>query len=456
MSQPHDILFVVLDSARKDRVSAFGGERMTTPAFDEIASSATTYQNAFVPAPWTLPSHCSMFTGLFPSEHGITNGFTDRNLALSTDIPTITEQLAEDGYATAGFSNNPWVGQLSGLNRGFDRFVEWDLEITGETPKADLRQRDQLYDSLHDVLGRAAGQPHVLLKRRFFTSNLVERAKRWIATPGDEPRYTFLNLMEAHSPYYPPKSAFRDLGLEAPGRIESRTLNARLLGYVLGKTSLSASHRERIMEYYDASLRYQDRKLASLITSLRAADRFDDAMIVIAADHGKTLGEFDRDATPPHYTRDINVNVPLLIKWPNQRTGEHIDAPVELTDLYDAMLNVGTGGDDHELPTREEGAFIEDFVPHSGHDSADVVRWRCLADTAQKYVTGEEGDEFLFKRGIRETKVSASEDELARYRERLRDRIEDLDTTEERTQDVAESELGGTVEGQLHDLGYLS
>lgn len=456
MSENHDVIFVVLDSARKDRLLTSGDGPETTPALDAIASEATVYENAFVPAPWTLPSHCSMFTGRFPSEHGITNGFTDRNLELSTEFRTITQLLSDRGYATAGFSNNPWVGKLSGLNRGFDRFVEWDLETSRTGKSEDRRIRDEVYSTLHSVIGRAAGQPHVLLKRRFFTSNLVEQAERWLIKTEDCLSFTFMNLMEAHSPYYPPKRSFRDLGFDPPGIIESRKLNARLLAYVMGKVNLSATDRERVMEYYDASLRYQDGQLDDLVSTLRSRNLFNDAMIVICADHGKTLGEYDRDATPPHYVRDINIHVPLLIKWPNQRRGERVAEPVELVDLFDAVRGVG---DSPGLVRRDEGALVEDFVPHTGRSAADVVRWRVIADESHKYVRSEDGHEFLFERGpgTDETPLDTGPAELGPYRDRLRDRVEALDISSNPTsEEAAVDDLRGTVKEQLRDLGYLN
>lgn len=451
MSVSYDVVFVVLDSVRKDRVSAFGHSSQTTPAFDRLAAESTVYENAFVPAPWTLPSHCSMFTGRLPSEHGITNGFTDRNLELPSECPTIAEVLSDHGYATAGFSNNPWVGKLSGLNRGFDRFVEWDLEISRSQPTTEHHLRDRAYSRLHSVIGRAAGQPHVLLKRRFFTSNLVERAKRWVADTEDRPSFTFMNLMEAHSPYYPPSRAFRQLDLDTPGLVESRVLNARLLAYVMGKTSLSPDDRERVMAYYDASLRYQDGKLDEILSTLRSRGLYDDTMIVVCSDHGKTLGDYDRGATPPHYVRDINVNVPLLIKWPGQSRGQSVEAPVELADLFEAIRSMDA---DTGLATHEEGALCEDYLPHTGRSATDVVRWRVLADRSHKYVQSDDGDEFLFERGRDETQVDATPAEYHPYRDRLEDRVTTLETPST-SQEAASGDLERAVEGQLRDLGYL-
>jgi choline-sulfatase len=453
MTKKNDVVFIILDSARKDRVSAFGHHRETTPVFDELAEEATMYENAFTPAPWTLPSHCSMFTGRYPSEHGITNGFTDRNLQIPHKLPTIPKVLADQGYATAGFSNNPWVGKLSGLNRGFDRYVEWDLEISRSQQSTDHRLRDSAYSKLHSVVGRAAGQPHALLKRRFFTTNLVDRAKQWMVETENQPSFTFMNIMEAHSPYYPKRQAFHDLDLDPPGTIETRTLNARLLAYVMGKTDLSPEQRKRVMEFYDASLRYQDDKLDELLSLLHARGLFDDTLIVICADHGKTLGDLDRNATPPHYIRDINVNVPLLIKWPNQSQGDRVDTPVNLVDLFSAIKNPEDAG---ELTGSEDGVLVEDFIPHTGRNTADVVRWRVLASRSDKYVRNDAGEEFLLDRGENEIVVDASSEELSPYRDRLQNRVNRLESSSNPTEEKADETLGKGLEGQLRDLGYLN
>ena len=452
MDQP-DVLFLVLDSMRRDRVSAYGHRRKTTPTLDALADSATTFDNAFTPAPWTLPSHCSMFTGLFPSEHGITNGFTDRSLRLPEEYATVTERLDDRGYRTAGFSNNPWVGKLSGLDRGFDEYVEWNLEIgASDDPKLHT-DRERLYSRVNGLLGHASRQPLFALKRPFFTSSLTDRAKRWFErTSGDDrPTFTFMNLMEAHSPYFPPRDAFRKLGLRPPNAIEPRLLNTKLLAYVLGKRQLEGEERERVMEFYDAALRYQDAKLNELLTLLSEQGRLEDTLVVVCADHGKTLGDFPRDGTPPHYVRDVNVNVPLVIKWPGRTEGQRVEAPVELADLPEVLL-----GDAEDGPSwaDDDLAMTEDHIPHTGRSAEPVTQWRVLSDPEFKYARSEDGDEFVFDRTDGERVVDADEEMLAEGRRQLEERVETLQESQEGVQN-GEGELGSDVEAQLRDLGYL-
>lgn len=448
MSRPN-ILFLVLDSARVDRVSAYGHENRTTPTLDRLAGESTLFENAYAPAPWTLPSHCSMFTGYVPTQHTVTNGFTDRSIGLPSDIRTAVEKLSADGYDTAGFSNNPWVGELSGLDRGFDEYVEWDLEISNSESVFSPTRTDRLLSRLHTVLGHASRQPLFALKRRFFTSRLVDRAKRWLgqAAKTDRPTFTFLNLMEAHSPYFPPARAFENLGFDTPGPLEPRVLNTKLLAYVLGKSELSPALKRRIYEYYDASLRYQDGLVEELLSALRANGAYDDTLLVVCSDHGKTLGEFDRNEVPPHYLRKINTNVPLLIKSPGQREGERVSRPAELTGLHDHFLD--STGNPRESLCRNDHALIEDFVPHTSRESEPVTRWRALCDGRYRYLRNEDGDEYLFTAGDERTE----EGPLKTMREEMESRISSLEPVSQESGDA--SALDSTVEAQLGDLGYL-
>lgn len=460
MSDRPDVLLLILDSVRKDRVSHYGHSRETTPVLDQLAARATVYENAYAPAPWTLPSHCSMLTGLFPSEHGVTNGFSDSTGVLPTDVETITEHLKQRGYLTGGFSNNPWVGQLSGLDRGFDTFVEWDLERSRSAPEDGATTRDALYSRLHRLLGQLGRQPVYLLKRRFFTRTLVRQAIRWFdrTAARSSPTATFLNLMEAHSPYFPPKSAFRALHLDPPGPVEPRLLNTKLLAYVMGKRELAPDDQSRVHEYYDASLRYQDRKVGELFDAMRESGTFEETLIVVCSDHGKTLGEYDRSEVPPHYTRTINTNVPLIVKYPGQRQSRRIDQPFELIDLFEMIERTVEGKVQPEAAQSERSAaMVEDFVPHTGRNEPDSIqRWRVLADRDYKYVRDDGDRDFLFDISDSRDELIESPDSerLGSYRSALDQRVSSLSVRDGSGSEES-NELAEAVQSQLSNLGYM-
>lgn len=445
-----DILFLVLDSVRPDRVSCYGHWRLTTPTLDELASRATIFEHAFAPAPWTLPSHASMFTGLAPSEHGMTNWFADEPIKLPDELSTVAETLSDRGYRTAGFSNNPWVGSLTDLNRGFDEFVEWDLEISKTAEPTVHGRAGRWYSKGHSLLGIANRQPLFLIKRRFFTTQLVDRAISWLehAAEEDAPTFTFLNLMEAHSPYVPPKSAFRSLNLPVPGILEPRLLNTRLLAYIMGHGELSEEQRTRILEYYDASLRFQDQQVEKLLRALQADGRFDDTLIVICSDHGKNLDDIGRDTEPSHYLRWPNTNVPLIVKLPGQSAGRMVETPVELTGL--AEMFVGSQPTTESALETDGVALIEDSLPHTGRAATETTLWRILADGEYRYIQSDDGREYLLRD---DTRVDDSPALMEWLRQAMDDRIDSLKS---RHAVLNQTEgIDSTVERQLGDLGYL-
>ena len=103
---PPNVLLIVLDTTRADRISSFGYERQTTPNLDGFAEEGILFENCTTPGPWTLPSHASLFTGLYARDHKTT---CEPPRRLAERMTTLAEVLSQNGYRTAGFSNNPWL-----------------------------------------------------------------------------------------------------------------------------------------------------------------------------------------------------------------------------------------------------------------------------------------------------------------------------------------------------------
>ena len=116
-SQPN-VLLVVVDSLRADRLGCYGNSRATSPAIDSLARDAIRFEHAYATAPWTMPSVASILTGLYPSEHGVQHGF--RKLALSH--LTLPERLKARGYRTAAVVSHQLVGERFQFDQGFDAF----------------------------------------------------------------------------------------------------------------------------------------------------------------------------------------------------------------------------------------------------------------------------------------------------------------------------------------------
>ena len=137
-SQPH-ILFIVLDTLRRDRLGVYGYSRPTSPHLDAFAAEATRFDRAVAAAQWTVPSHASMFSGVYPTAHQVTQSSS----RLSQTFATAAELLRFHGYHTAAFCNNPLVGVLNNdLQRGFNEFYNYASAVPQRPNEA---QRSQLY-----------------------------------------------------------------------------------------------------------------------------------------------------------------------------------------------------------------------------------------------------------------------------------------------------------------------
>ncbi len=116
--QPRHLILLVFDTLRADRMSVYGYERPTTPFLEAAADEMLRFADVKAPAPWTVPSHSSMFTGLWPAQHRAQWG----RMRLDDDFTTLAETLKEEGFCTVGLSANLLVSNSTGLDQGFDSF----------------------------------------------------------------------------------------------------------------------------------------------------------------------------------------------------------------------------------------------------------------------------------------------------------------------------------------------
>ncbi len=116
--RPH-IVLISLDTLRRDAVGAYADlQASRTPNLDAFAATGTRFANAFVPMPFTLPSHMSLFTGLYPDVHRVVS----KETALGDGIDTLPARLRDAGYATLGVVTNAWMKPGFGFGRGFDQY----------------------------------------------------------------------------------------------------------------------------------------------------------------------------------------------------------------------------------------------------------------------------------------------------------------------------------------------
>lgn len=347
MSLHPDILLIVLDTQRADRLGCYGNPRNLTPNLDRLAAEGALFAQAVAPAQWTVPSHASYLTGLYPTVHRVTQS----NQALSPDAPHLVSQLAAAGYETVGFCNNPLVGVLdNGFRRGFEAFYNYGgaapQRYVGDAPPTPLRRLgralwrgfQRFASAVQNVFGRSELAFRLSLNtwltplwsRYANFKGQNERSVRDLcaflqtreAQPPARPLFLFLNLMETHLPFWPPQPYLDQtapyLRRDAQARADMRRWNREAYRWAAPLAEpLPAAEAQLLSDLYDAEVAYQDAYLGPLFDLLRQRARRRDTLTLIVSDHGDGLGEHGCVGHAFVAYQEL-VHVPLIVHWPAQ------------------------------------------------------------------------------------------------------------------------------------------
>ncbi|MCP4219191.1 MAG: sulfatase [bacterium] len=304
-----NIILVVLDTVRSDYTGLETDG--LTPNLKKLAAESTVFPNAWANAPWTVPSHASMFTGLLPSQHGCTT----ENVYLDGKFPTLASLLNESGYETAAFYSNPWLNNdTTGLLRGFKLFKEAWIGGLGRLS-----------------LGR--GDQGGFLSNTYVNDFLEQR-------PKDKPFFLFINYLEAHLPYDPmPK--YRADHMEA-GQRDDIIAISWAHEFNAGLHASDKVDWRKVRALYGGDVHSADILLGSLLESLKKAGLYDDTVIIVTSDHGENLGEhglLDHQFS----VHETLLSVPLVIRAPGFIPAGGDLRPVMLSDVFDTILDMAGG-----------------------------------------------------------------------------------------------------------------
>ena len=317
-----NVLLLVIDTLRADHLGTYGYGRDTSPRIDQLASEGTTYENAIASASWTLPSHASIFTGLFPKDHGT----HAENFTLDARFDTLAERLRKDGYRTGGFSNNVWTNDTSGLKQGFDEFQEL---FQHQQARVEGVSKDDL-DA--DMGGRLTNQS---------VFDWVDGLPK-----DDRPFFVFINFFEPHLPYRPTRpfdQHFLPEGVRPHNVQRLRSFySPREYGYILRLPFMEVKPRELeiLTSLYDAEIAYTDSIVAGLLDGLKERGLLDDTLVVVTSDHGEHLGE-NHMLSHKMSVYDPLLHVPLVLWNPKLLpTPQRIRRPVQNHDLFGTVLEL--------------------------------------------------------------------------------------------------------------------
>ena len=308
-----NVLFIVQDTLRADRLSGYGHARETSPYFDAFVRKGVVFEHALSQASKTRPSVAAMMTGLYPTAVGVWN-FHEM---LDERYLTLAEILRSQGFATAAFMGNPNAGPYAGLHQGFEFLV-------------------------HRFPGRARlpGEPYLIQRA---SEILGPKVDDWIDDNLDRNFFLYLHLVDPHGAYDAPPPFDRWFQ-----EIDTAALPELRRDFKLDPPAVARPTGEGRRRMYDGEIRYNDQHIARLLEGLEARGVLEHTLVIFASDHGEFLGLRDADEWghhPPGYEQVIHV--PLAMVLPKALpAGRRVALPVQLIDVLPTILELAGVDDD--------------------------------------------------------------------------------------------------------------
>jgi len=289
------VILVSIDTLRADRLLGGEGAR-TMPRLHALIGEGTVFAQATSAAPWTLPSHVSLFTSLLPFDHEVR---WTKN-AISGGRCTLAERFRDAGYRTAAFTGGVYVAAQFGLSQGFEIYEDHDEEKEGGS------------------------------------AGIFSGALRWVRGHRGAPFFLFVHTYEAHTPYRGPSALAR-------GRLGPVFRTEDVAAAQSGKLVLTEEERRYVRSLYDGDVRDADGHVSGFLEELRKDRLLDDAVLVVLSDHGEDLWDHDDTRSPGHghALYEELVHVPLAVRAPGRvRANATIATPVSLLDVAPTLLDL--------------------------------------------------------------------------------------------------------------------
>ena len=385
-AQPPNVLLVVMDAARRDALTPYGADAAATPQLAALARRGYAYPRAYATSSWTLPSHASLFSGLLPGQIGLSqppagNPQSARPLLERHSERLLANVLRGAGYRCEGFSANLWASGEAGFDIGFDAFTY--------VPSQRVERTNALLDG--GLRGRLAWALEGLRARSDDgAAALGEALRASIAAASGSPRFWFVNLIECHSPYLPPRP-WNDLPaaerIRAAGDCRRHLAFESICLQAAGRGTVPADALARMRHLYRRSIAYMDDWLGRVLAALAARGLLERTLVIVTADHGESFGE---DGLMAHgfSLGEQLIRVPLVIAGPGAGARDEVFSLAGLPRLVAEAASV----DAH--PYREDdlpaGVAVAEYRAMSGPSDPRVVefagKWG-LDDTAIRRLT---------------------------------------------------------------------
>ncbi|HSM15017.1 MAG TPA: sulfatase [Thermoanaerobaculia bacterium] len=301
----HSVLLIVVDALRADRIGAAGYPLPTTPHLDQLAAEGVLFRNAYAPSTWTKPSMTSLFTSLYPSEHGMASlgrvrerDFATGRLPRSTE--TVAERFQAGGWSTFALVNQVHLQRKLGFAQGFDRYA-W--------------------------------------RRGLNAFGLNRIARDWLEGRDERPYFAWVHYLDPHWPYdsrlADEAGRFGSTVLDDPPPSRLEAVDAWV------ERGLDADQLAALSARYDQEVALVDAAIGELLADFERSGQRDSAWVVVTADHGEGFLEHGR-LKHSYAPYEEVARVPLIIAPPaglELPRGER-STPVSLVDLAPTLLDL--------------------------------------------------------------------------------------------------------------------
>lgn len=268
-----NVVVITIDTLRADHLACYGYKRIKTPNIDQLAKSGVRFSNAFTAVPITLPSHTALMTGQYPMATGV-HDFSGNKLPPGS--MTLARVLQSHGYSTAAFIASAALDSRFGLNQGFDTY--YDHFNLGHSREIHLDEMERRGDKVVDL------------------------ALKWLESHHQKPFFLWVHLYDPHAPYDPPEPYAR----------------------------LYRTHP------YDGEIAFADAQVGRLFGYLKQQHLYENSLIVLASDHGESLGEHG-EKTHGFFIYNATLHVALIVRIPGDPP-RVVQQGVSLVDVMPAVL----------------------------------------------------------------------------------------------------------------------
>jgi len=297
----YNVIFIVVDALRADHLSCNGYSppynSRISPNIDNLASEGINFENAFCHVSWTLPSHHTMFTSLYPSVHGIT-----QPARLPDEFITQAEIFQRNGYKTGGFVSGGYVNSQFGFDQGFNVYID----------------------------------------KRAEADEIINKALGWLDENKGEKFYMFLHFNEPHVPYDPPEEyKISEEYTWAQKWLGSTQFYDKIGNEQRKKLFSRVGFRKKVIELYDGEINYIDAELGKFFNKLKEANLHENTLIVLTSDHGEQF--YEHGGWSHGWLYDESIHVPLIMKLPEKYkrySGTVISELVGQIDLMPTINNI--------------------------------------------------------------------------------------------------------------------